>query len=246
MEGMSMNAKRTLPIALASVLVGLLAAAAALAAGPREYNVQYQFRGELKAASATSVSLTVEGGNRIALKKMLGAGVDQTFAAGPSTEFLKWSKGVPTVVGPADLVPGDWVVVNIRAPRGATLAEVEAKPAGVVSDRGAEPNPAGLPLYLFRGRFVSAGSSTLTVRVGGGNPRSLRLLVGHDRVQTFAYGPETIFLLWQGKVPTVISASQLKEGDRVTVRIRAQAGSSLHDVESTPARHVGDHEPPNA
>ena len=240
-----MNVKRTLPIGLALALLGLLATAAALAAGPRE-NVLYQFRGELKAASQTSVSLTVEGGNRLALAKMLGAGVDQTFAAGPATEFLKWSKGVPTVVAPGDLAAGDWVVVNVRAPRRATLAELEAEPAGIVSDRGVEPNPPGLPLYLFRGTFVSAGASTLTLSVGGGNPRSLRLLVGHDRVQTFSHGPETIFLLWQGKVPTVISAAQLKEGDRVTIRIRARAGSTLQDVESTPARHVGDHEPPNA
>ena len=68
-------------------------------------------------------------------------------------------------------------------------------------------------------------------------------LLGATGDQTFATGSETIFLLWQGKVPTVIGASQLKTGDRVTVRIRAKAGSSLADVESTPARHVGDHEP---
>ncbi len=241
-----MTAKRTLPIALAILLLGLLASAAAVAGGPREYNVLYQFRGELKAASATSVSLTVEGGNRIALKKMLGASVDQTFTADPSTEFLKWSKGIPTVVGPGDLAAGDWVVVNVRAPRGATLAEIEAKPAAVVSDRGKDPNPPNLPLFLFRGRFVSAGASTLTIEVAGANPRGLRLLLGHAREQTFTYGPETIFLLWQGKVPTVISAAQLDAGDRVTIRIRAKGGSSLNDVESTPARHVGDHEPANA
>ena len=63
--------------------------------------------------------------------------------------------------------------------------------------------------------------------------------------QTFTYGDGTIFLLWQGKVPTVIAPSQLKAGDRITVRIRAHAGSSLAQVESTPARHVGDHEPGN-
>src|SRR5215210_8501464 len=100
---MSMTAKRTLPIALAILVLGLLASAAAVAGGPREYNVLYQFRGHLETASATAVSLTVEGGNRIALKKMLGASVDQTFTAGASTEFLKWSKGIPTVVGPGDL-----------------------------------------------------------------------------------------------------------------------------------------------
>jgi hypothetical protein len=242
-----MKPKRMVTTGLATaVVVGLLATAAAVAAGPRANNVLYQFRGHLKSASATSVALTVEGGNRIALKKMLGASVDQTFAAGATTEFLKWSHGAPSVVGPGDLAAGDWVVVNVRAPHGATLAEVEAKAAGIVSDRVSEPTPPGLPLFLFRGKLVSVGTAGLTVDVGGANPRGLRLLLGAQRQQTFAYGPETIFLLWQGKVPTVISAAQLQPGERVTIRIRARAGSSLNEVESTPARHVGEHEPANA
>ena len=44
-------------------------------------------------------------------------------------------------------------------------------------------------------------------------------------------------------MPTVIQASDLKVGERVTVRIRAPRGSSLAQIESTPARHVGEHEP---
>ena len=57
------------------------------------------------------------------------------------------------------------------------------------------------------------------------------------------YDDGTIFLLWQGRVPTVIGPSQLKAGDRITVRIRAPRESSLAQVEATPAAHVGDHEP---
>src|SRR5215210_9351377 len=161
---MSMTAKRTLPIALAILVLGLLASAAAVAGGPREYNVLYQFRGELKAASATAVSLTVEGGNRIALKKMLGSSVDQTFAVGTGTEFLKWSHGVPTVVRANDLKAGDWVVVNVRAPFRASLAQIESRPAGIVSDRVAKPNRPAYPLFLFRGRIAPpAGASTVSV-----------------------------------------------------------------------------------
>ncbi|HEY6029772.1 MAG TPA: hypothetical protein VIU44_04380, partial [Gaiellaceae bacterium] len=99
------------------------------------------------------------------------------------------------------------------------------------------------PLYRFRGKLVKTGSSSVTVNVNGGNDRALRLLVGADDVQSFAVGPETIFLLWQGKVPTVIAASQLKVGDRVVVRIRAAAHSTLAQVEATAAVHVGEHEP---
>jgi hypothetical protein len=248
-EDREMTGKRTFGIAIAALLLGLLGTSAALAAGPAQENAKakaahFQFRGHLKAASSTSLSLTVEGGNRLALKKMLGASVDQSFAVGDRTEFLKWSHGIPTVVHAGDLAVGDWVVVNVRAPRAAELAEIEAGGAGVVSDRGAQPNPPTKPLFLFRGKLAAAaGSSSIAIDVGGGNRRALRLLLGQNASQTFAFGPETIFLLWQGRVPTVISAADLRVGDRVTVRIRADRGSTLAQVESTPAVHVGDHEP---
>lgn len=240
-----MTGRRTLGIAFAALLLGLLAAGAALADGPaKQHAARYQFRGHLTAVSATSLSLTVEGGNRIALKKMLGASVDQSFAVGDGTEFLRWHDGTPTVVHAGDLAAGDWVVVNVRAPRAAALSEIEAKPVGVVSDRGTQPNPPSKALFLFRGKLAAAaGSSSVAIDVAGGNRAALRLLVGQNASQTFAFGPETIFLLWQGKVPTVIAASDLKVGDRIAVRVRADRGSSLGEVEASPAVHVGDHEP---
>jgi hypothetical protein len=226
---------------LITVVLFLLTATAASAQGSK--GVLYQFRGQLKSASATSVALTVEGGNHRALKAMLGASVDQSFSAASSTEFLRWANGTPRVVGAGDLAAGDWVVVNVRAPRDADLADIEARAAGIVSDRGPNPNPPDLPLFLFRGKLTSVGSSSVTVDVRAGNRHGLKLLLGASGDQTFATGPETIFLLWQGKVPTVIAASQLKVGDRITVRIRAKAGSSLGEVEATAANHVGEHEP---
>jgi hypothetical protein len=41
----------------------------------------------------------------------------------------------------------------------------------------------------------------------------------------------------------VIGPSQLKAGDRITVRIRAPRADTLAQVEATAAAHVGDHEP---
>jgi hypothetical protein len=238
-----MTRKTTFGIALAALLLALLGAGAALAGGPANRGgAHYQFRGHLKAATASSVAITVEGGNRIALKKMLGASVDQTFAVGASTELLQWSAGVPRVVAVGDLKAGDWVVVNVRAPRGADLAAIEASPAGIVSDRGSEPNPPDKPLYLFRGTIGSSSAGSLAVHVAGGNHRALRLLLGAPADQTFAVGSETIFLLWQGKVPTVISAADLKAGDRVVVRVRAARGATLAQVEATAAAHVGERE----
>lgn len=241
-----MKIKRTYGIALVALAVALLGAGAALADTGAPRGTVLTFRGHLlaaPAANATSISVSVEGGDHLALKKMLGQSVDQSFAVGASTEFLKWSNGVPTVVHANDLAAGDWVNVNVRAPRDASLAQIEAQAAALVGDHGPNPNPPDQPLYLFRGTIASVGSSSLTVDARGGNARALRLLIGQSQVQTFATGPETIFLLWQGKVPTVIAASQLKTGDRVVVRIRAAAHSTLAQVESTAAVHVGEHEP---
>jgi hypothetical protein len=240
-----MKSKRTLGI-LAAMCLSLLAVSAAQGAGA---GARYVFRGHLLAtppANATSISISIEGGNRIALQKMLGSSVDQSFTVGTGTEFLKWSHGVPTVVQSNDLTAGDWIVIRLHARWNATLSQVEARPAGIVSDRVTEPTPPTRPLYLFRGKLAApAGTSTLTLDVRGGNRPALRLLVGQSSQQTFTYGPETIFLLWQGKVPSVISASQLTVGEPVTVRIRAPRGATLGQVEATPARHVGEHEPAN-
>jgi hypothetical protein len=192
------------------------------------------------------VSINVVGGNRVALRAMLGAPITQTFAYGPSTEFLKWSKGVPTVVQPNQLSAGDYVRVNIRARPWASLAVLEAKAASLVGDHGAQLFKPSLKLYLFRGTIASVGASSVTVNVTAGNRAAERLLLGQSSTQTFTTGPETIFLLWQGKVPTVISSSDLKVGDTVVIRDRATKHSTLAQVEASAARHVGEHEPANA
>src|SRR4051794_23019144 len=148
-----MNGKRTLRIVLAALSLALLAAGAAQGGGGRAH---YIFRGHLLAtppANATSISLTVEGGNRIALKKMLGSSVDQNFAVGTGTEFLRWSHGVPTVVHANDLTAGDWIVIRLHAPWRATLAQVEARPASIVSDRVSEPTPPPRPPSSTRGNL---------------------------------------------------------------------------------------------
>jgi hypothetical protein len=242
-----MTSKRMLRIALAALSLSLLAAGAAQGGGG--FRAHYVFRGHLLAnppANATSIAVSVEGGNRIALKKMLGQSVNQNFAVGTGTEFLMWSHGIPTVVHSNDLTAGDWVTVRVNAPWNASLTEIESHPAGIVADRGPNPNPPSKPLYLFRGRLAAAaGTNTVTVDVRGGNRRALRLLIGQTTQQSFTYGPETIFLLWQGKVPSVISPDQLTVGHRITVRIRAPWRSTLSQVESTPANHIGEHEPPS-
>jgi hypothetical protein len=232
-------------VLLVTVAAALFAATAALAGpGNGHGKIRYSFLGQLTATPSNGgVSINVEGGNRQALRAMLGAPVTQTFAYGSTTEFLKWSKGIPAVVGPGDLAAGDFVWVHVRAPRNATLAEIEQQAAGIVGDHGTQLFKPSRPLYLFRGTLSSVGSGTVTVHVTGGNHHALKLLIGSSSDQTFATGENTIFLLWQGKVPTVIDASKLVVGDKIVVRIRADKGASLGQVESTPANHVGDREP---
>jgi hypothetical protein len=231
---------------LLTVAAALVAATAAFAAnGPaKQGKVRYSFMGQLTATPSNGgVSITVQGGNKQALRAMLGAPATQTFAYDGSTEFLKWSAGRPAVVGAGDLAAGDYVWVHVRAPRHASLTEIEQRDAGIVGDHGTQLFKPDRPLYLFRGKLTSVNAGSVTVQVAGGNHRALRLLIGSGSSQSFSFGDDTIFLLWQGKVPTVIDASKLVVGDRIVVRIRAAKGASLAQVESTPARHIGDREP---
>ncbi|MFZ0343426.1 MAG: hypothetical protein WAL31_13975, partial [Gaiellaceae bacterium] len=195
-------------------LAALVTAAGAGAAPRAAHTIQYRFLGQLTAAPANGqLPVTVQQGNRAALGAMLGQSVSQTFAYGPKTEFLKWSHGVPTVVQPGDDAAGDFVWINIRAASNATLAQIEQKPAGLVNDHGSQINPPNRPLYLFRGTLTGTETAGVTLDVQGGNHNATRLLIGKPSSQTFAVDDSTIFLLWQGKVPTVISLGQLKVGD---------------------------------
>jgi hypothetical protein len=230
---------------IATALTALAAAGAAFAGNGRG-GIHYAFVGRLTAAPAGGgVSITVDGGNRAALRAMLGQPVAQTFSYADSTEFLRWDKGVPTVVQSGDLAAGDVVRVNLRAPRGATLDQLEQLDSPLVGDHGTTLYKPTQPLYRFRGKLTAVGDGTVTLVVRGGNRRAVRLLLGQGSSQTFATSDQTIFLLWRGKVPTVIDASQLTVGDRVVVRIRADKGSTLAQVEAAAAVHVGDREPRN-
>ncbi len=75
----------------------LACAAVASSATGAGHGRLFQFRGELIAASSTSVQLTVEGGNRPALRAMLGQSQNQSFTIGNGTEILIWRKGIPAV-----------------------------------------------------------------------------------------------------------------------------------------------------
>jgi hypothetical protein len=242
-----MTHRLTLVLAIAAVASAALVSGAAAEHGHGKGQL-YTFSGELLAApgpNAGSVSLQVETGNKPALRAMIGASQNEVFTVGSGTEVLIWSHGVPHVGSTADLQQGDFVSLNVRAPRGSSLQAIEQQPARLVSDHAAQHG--GLPLWMFAGSVAGPQSGgKIALHVESGNWKGLLAMLGQPLDQSFAYDDGTIFLLWQGKVPTVIDASQLKAGDRITIRIRAPRSDSLAQVEAMPAAHVGDHEPPPA
>ena len=229
-------------VAVAVLAVGASSTLAARGTG----TVQYIFNGRLLADAGNSSSLfvNVKGGNHVALRKLIGQGRTQQFAVGPNTQYIRWTNGVPTVVDESNLVAGDRVSVHVRAARSDSLAQIEATPAWRVADRGPDGRFPHRPLWLFIGRLdAPAANGHFTLHITDGNLRSLRAMLGQPLDQTFTYDGHTVFVLWVGGVPHVISPSQLVVGDRISVRIRAPRVYSLAQVEAVPANHVGDHEP---
>jgi len=236
-------------VAVAAVVgaVALVALVASAFGATGSKLVLFQFNGVTQPGAAPGqVTIAVSGGNHRALQRMLGRPLDQTFTVGPQTPILRWSQGVPKIVTAADLTPGDALTINVRAAQGSSLAQVESTPANIVSDRGVNPGRPSLPLWLFRGVVVGGPQAgLLTVHVQSGNVRAMRALIGNGHDVTFAFDASTVFLRWQGNLPTVIGPADVRIGDPVTVRVRAPAGSTLAKVLGTPARHIGEHEPAN-
>jgi hypothetical protein len=68
-------------------------------------------------------------------------------------------------------------------------------------------------------------------------------MLGQSQDQAFAYSRRTVFIRWQGRVPTLISPRQLVVGERINIRIRARGHAPLPEVKSTPANQVAAHGP---
>jgi hypothetical protein len=239
--------RKALYLALVAFVLLAMGASGSLAASSNGGKPMFIFNGRLlaDAGSSPSIFVDVNGGNRIALRKLIGHGDNQQFAVGPGTQYIRWTHGVPTAVPESNLVAGDRVSVKIRADRRASLAQIEATQAKVVSDTGP---PHGRyprrPLWLFIGALnAPASGGHFSLHITDGNLRSLRAMLGQPLNQTFTYDGHTIFVVWHGRVPTLVSPSQLRVGDRISVRIRAPGAFALGQVEQVPANHVGDHQP---
>ncbi len=228
--------------ALATTLA--LAVAGTAAAGQGGHKALFRYFGQVNSTNGSSVTVTVQNGNRAALRSLLGQSQQQTFSTDGSTVFLSWDKGKPTKVDIGALASGDYVRINIRADRGSSLDTIRSTAAGLIGDHGPTLHKPALPLYLYRGTLVSTSDGSVTINVKGGNRAALKTMIGSQgSQQTFATNGDTIFLQWSQRIPTVTDASGLHVGDPIIVRVRAARGSDLATVEQTAARRVAGHEP---
>ncbi|WP_410967282.1 hypothetical protein, partial [Salmonella sp. SAL4436] len=77
------------------------------------------------------------------------------------------------------------------------------QPANRIAEHAARH--ARLPLWLFIGTVAGPQSGgRIALHVESGNWKALHAMLGQPLDQTFAYDDGTIFLRWQGGVPTVI------------------------------------------
>jgi hypothetical protein len=229
-------------LALALLTVGTSATMAA----SRNGNALFLFNGRLlaDAGSSPTIAVDVNGGNKLALRKLIGQSDNVNFAVDANTQFLRWTHGVPTVVPESNLLAGDRVTVRVRADRHSSLAQIAGTASRQVADRGPSGRFPSQPLWLFIGTLNGpASGGHVSLHITDGNLRALRAMLGQPLNESFSYDAHTVFVLWQGRVPTVISPGQLRVGDRISVRIRAPHSFSIGQVEQVPANHIGDHEP---
>ena len=229
-------------LGLAILTVGTSATLAARGSG----NVLYVFNGRMMAdaGSNPTIAVDVNGGNKPALRKLVGQSDNANFAVDAQTQYIRWTHGVPTVVPESNLLAGDRVSVRIRADRRATLAQIQGTPARRVADSGPSGRFPRQPLWLFHGTLDRpVGASHLLLHISDGNLRALRAMLGQPLDQAFSYDRHTVFVMWRGGVPTAVSPGALHTGDRITVRIRAPHSFSLAQVEQVPANHIGDRQP---
>jgi hypothetical protein len=245
-------------------LLGLVAAGALVSAAPasaapahraasaRVAGQLYIFSGTLAAAPAgspTSLQLQVSGGNRPALRALVGnTGQPLSFAVNARTSFIAWTASLrgnaPTATTAAALKAGDPVHLRIRAHRGSPLARLMAKPVRIVNDFAAAQRVTGR-MFIFSGRAVAIDPTamTITIDVRRGNWPALNAMLGQPALETFHYDAATQFLSWIGRTPHTFLPTQIKVGDPITLRSRASFRTPLAALLSAPLWKVNDHEP---
>lgn len=206
-------------LVFAAVAAGATAAAPIAEAAPRK--LPFQFRGTVLAdATSDSVTVDVNGGNRRALRALLGVDSAVKFTLDGKTKFTIWNGTTPVRGSVADIDAGDAVRLVIWAPRRSSIATLAATPAHRVNDVTAISRPAGRH-FSFVGVLngIDTSAQTIDATVDAGNWQALWLLLGQPTRQTFHYDTTTSFIDWTGGDPAAISPGSLTPGARIRIRI---------------------------
>jgi hypothetical protein len=212
----------------------------------------YVFSGTLAVApgaTPTTLQVTVTGGNRPALRALVGnTAAPLTFTVDSRTSYIAWTAGdranAPSSTTPDTLKAGDPVHLRIRARWGTPLATLLTTPVRMVNDFAAAQRVAGR-LFLFEGRAVAVDTTakTITIDVRFGNWFALNAMLGQPTTETFHYDASTLFLSWNHRAPHTFDPSQIVAGDLITLRTRAAFDTPLANLLAAPLWKVNDHEP---
>jgi hypothetical protein len=215
---------RTIRLTAAALAVAIASLALAGTASAHNRGAAYEFRGAAVVAPGTGavqLQVQVDGGNRPALKALLGAAQPTTFKADGHTRWISVNGNAPVVGASDTILAGDLVRVVIRAPFHTPLATLLSYPAASITDLSARTRPAGR-LFLF-GAIASAidtTNHTITVDVNFGNWRGLFALLGQPVHQTFTYDANTtVFLKWRHGVPIGVDPGLIHAGVPLTLRV---------------------------
>jgi hypothetical protein len=215
--------KRTIRMTVAALAVAVASLSLVGAASAHTRGIAYEFRGTAVVApgtGATQIQVQVTGGNRPALKSLLGAAQPTTFAADAKTRWIAVNGNTPVLAASDVVLAGDVVRVVVRAPWHTPLSTLVGTPAVSVTDVTARTRPAGR-LYLFgaTATAIDTTAHTITVDVNFGNWRGLYALLGQPVHQTFTYNASTVFLQWRHGVPIGVDPSVVHAGDPLTLRV---------------------------
>jgi hypothetical protein len=216
---------RTIRLTAAALAIAIASLALAGTASAHVRGVPYEFRGAAVVApgtGATQIQVQVDGGNRLALKVLLGAAQPTTFRADGHTRWIAVNVNTPVVGSSDTILAGDLVRVVIRAPFHTTLTDLLKMPAASITDLSARTRPAGR-LFLFgaTAAAIDTTNHTITVDVNFGNWRGLFALLGQPVRQTFTYDGNTVFLMWRHGMPIGIDPGMIHALDPLTLRVFA-------------------------
>jgi hypothetical protein len=214
---------RTIRLTAAVLAVAVAGLSLVGSASAHARGMAFEFRGTAVVApgsAATQIQVQVTGGNRPALKALLGAAQPTTFTTDSKTRWIAVNGNAPVLGASATVLAGDLVRVVVRAPRHTPLATLVATPAASVTDLSARARPAGR-LFLFgaTASAIDTTAHTITVDVNFGNWRGLFALLGQPVHQTFTYDANTVFLTWRHGVPIGVDPSVIHAGVPLTLRV---------------------------